>query len=106
MIENPDILEFLGNSKLDRPSLVIGFAAETGEILDKAQKKINKKNCDWLLANDVSLGTNVFGGETNTIHFLSKAGAEPWPKMTKKEVAKRLVLRISDHFREAPTDNG
>ena len=106
MIENPDILGFLGNTKLDRPSLVIGFAAETGEVLEKAQKKINKKNCDWLLANDVSLGTNVFGGETNTIHFISKAGAESWPKMTKKEVAKRLVLRISDHFRGAPTNNG
>jgi len=106
MIENPDILKFLGNNRLNRPALLIGFAAETGDVVEKARRKLAKKNCDWLLANDVSVGTNVFGGESNTIHFISRAGTEPWPKMTKKEVATRIALRISDHFREGPVNNG
>ena len=106
MIENPDILKFLGNDRLNRPALLIGFAAETGDVVEKAQRKLAKKKCDWLLANDVSVGTNVFGGESNTIHFISRAGTEPWPKMTKKEVASRIALRISDYFREGPVNNG
>ena len=79
----------------DRPALVIGFAAETENIVANARVKRAKKGCDWILANDVAPGTGTFGGDRNTIHLVDGDGVEDWPAMTKREVATRLAERIA-----------
>jgi len=95
LVENPDILATLARRHNDRPALVIGFAAETDDIVANAVAKRTRKGCDWILANDVSLGTQTFGGDRNTIHLVDAAGVEDWPVMTKIEVAQRLAERIA-----------
>ena len=95
LVENPDILATIARRRNGRPALVVGFAAETGDILRNATKKRTKKGCDWVLANDVSPGTGTFGGDRNRIHFVSAEGVEEWPAMDKREVARRLVERIA-----------
>jgi phosphopantothenoylcysteine decarboxylase/phosphopantothenate--cysteine ligase len=95
LIENPDILATLSEAGNRRPSLVVGFAAETENVVAYAQAKRRKKGCDWILANDVSPATGTFGGEANTIHLISEAGTEDWPTMTKSQVAERLAERIA-----------
>jgi phosphopantothenoylcysteine decarboxylase/phosphopantothenate--cysteine ligase len=95
LTENPDILATIARRRNNRPALVIGFAAETGDIVENAKKKRVKKGCDWVLANDVSPGTGTFGGEQNRIHLVSAEGVEDWPLMEKREVAARLVERIA-----------
>jgi phosphopantothenoylcysteine decarboxylase/phosphopantothenate--cysteine ligase len=75
--------------------LVVGFAAETENIVANAVAKRRKKGCDWILANDVSPGTGTFGGDRNTIHLVDAEGVEDWPVMTKQEVAARLADRIA-----------
>ncbi len=95
LAENPDILSRIAQRGNDRPALVIGFAAETDEIVENARLKLKRKLCDWILANDVSLGTGTFGGDRNTIHLVEAAGVEDWPVMTKREVAARLADRIA-----------
>ncbi len=97
-IENPDILKTLAAAGNGRPALVVGFAAETQNIVDNARKKRIAKNCDWMLANDVSPGTGTFGGDSNTIHLIDGAGEESWPTMTKQQVAERLVARMAAFF--------
>ena len=97
LIENPDILATLSSPGPRRPRLVIGFAAETENVLAHAQEKRTRKGCDWILANDVSTG--VFGAEENTVTLLTEAGAEPWPRMGKEEVARRLASRIAEVLR-------
>jgi len=97
-IENPDILRTLAAAGGRRPSLVVGFAAETENIVENARKKRIAKNCDWMLANDVSPGSGTFGGDTNTIHLIDGAGEESWPAMTKQRVAERLVVRVAAFF--------
>ena len=82
----------------DRPPLVIGFAAETDDIVENARKKRLRKGCDWILANDVSPGTETFGGDRNTIHLVDAGGIEDWPVMTKREVAARLAERIARYL--------
>ncbi len=99
LAENPDILASIAQRANDRPALVIGFAAETDDIVDNARAKRARKRCDWILANDVSLGSGTFGGERNTIHLVDAEGVEDWPVMTKAEVAARLAARIADHLR-------
>jgi phosphopantothenoylcysteine decarboxylase/phosphopantothenate--cysteine ligase len=96
--ENPDILKTLAAAGNGR--LVVGFAAETRNVVDNARKKRIAKNCDWILANDVSPGTGTFGGDANTIHLIDAAGEESWPTMTKQQVAVRLVARIADFFED------
>ncbi len=98
LVENPDILATIAASGNSRPDLVIGFAAETGDVLDEASKKRAAKMCDWIVANDVSPGTDTFGGDNNVIHLVGPEGAEAWPRMAKAEVARRLAERIADHF--------
>ena len=99
LAENPDILRSLAKAGNKRPGLVIGFAAETENIVANAQAKCKAKNTDWILANDVSPETGTFGGDANTIHLVDGADTvEAWPTMTKGEVAERLVARIGDHF--------
>jgi phosphopantothenoylcysteine decarboxylase/phosphopantothenate--cysteine ligase len=95
---NPDILATLSDANNLRPRLVIGFAAETENVVDNAIAKRKAKGCDWILANDVSPGTGTFGGEQNTIHLISAAGVEPWPTLSKGEVAERLAVQIVQHF--------
>lgn len=95
-VENPDILATLSRRNDHRPKLVIGFAAETGDVLENASQKRLRKHCDWIIANDVSAGTQTFGGESNTIHLISEAGSESWPSMTKQAIAERLTGRIAD----------
>jgi phosphopantothenoylcysteine decarboxylase / phosphopantothenate---cysteine ligase len=95
LTENPDILATIAHRGNDRPTLVIGFAAETENLVANATAKRLKKGCDWVLANDVSLGTDTFGGDRNTIHLVDANGVEDWPVMTKQEVAARLAARIA-----------
>ncbi|MDW8369783.1 MAG: bifunctional phosphopantothenoylcysteine decarboxylase/phosphopantothenate--cysteine ligase CoaBC [Geminicoccaceae bacterium] len=96
LVENPDILARLARHPSARPRLVVGFAAETGELEAKARAKRAKKGCDWILANDVSPGTGVFGGARNTVLLIT--GEEParrWEDLPKEEVARRLVAAIA-----------
>lgn len=99
MVENPDILAGVGHSDR-RPQLVIGFAAETQDVLANARKKLDKKGADWIVANDVSQdagnGTSVMGGDHNRVRILTRSGIEEWPEMTKEQVAFQLALRIAD----------
>ena len=94
--ENPDILKTIAGLGADRPGLVVGFAAETENVVAHARAKLERKGCDWIVANDVSAGTGVMGGDENTVHVVTAQGVDPWPKLTKTEVAKRLVTRIAD----------
>ena len=98
LVENPDILATISQHGNDRPALVIGFAAETDNVVQNARMKRLRKRCDWILANDVSPGTDTFGGDRNTIHLVDADGIEDWPIMTKREVAARLAERIARHI--------
>jgi len=98
LIENPDILASIAQRGNDRPILVVGFAAETDDVVENARRKRLRKRCDWILANDVSPGTDTFGGDRNTIHLVDADGIEDWPIMTKREVAVRLAERIARHI--------
>jgi phosphopantothenoylcysteine decarboxylase/phosphopantothenate--cysteine ligase len=96
LVENPDILRTLSRHATARPGLVIGFAAETGDLEALARAKLTRKGCDWILANDVSPGTSTFGGASNRVLLLKARGeAEAWPELDKQEVARRLALRIA-----------
>jgi phosphopantothenoylcysteine decarboxylase/phosphopantothenate--cysteine ligase len=95
LAENPDILATLSRAGNRRPRLVVGFAAETDGVAENAVAKRAAKGCDWMLANDVSPGTGTFGGEDNTIHFVTSSGVEDWPRMSKDDVAGRLAERIA-----------
>lgn len=99
LAENPDILATLSQPGNRRPRLVVGFAAETENVVVNARVKRAKKGCDWLLANDVSPGTGTFGGDRNTIHLVTEKGVETWPTLAKDEVARRLAERIADTLR-------
>ena len=96
LAENPDILATVARHKTLRPALVVGFAAETDDLLKNAGKKLKAKGADWIVANDVSSGAGVMGGEENTVHLISAAGVEDWPRLPKSEVAARLVARIAN----------
>tara|TARA_Y100001970_G_scaffold288578_1_gene416317 strand:- start:9313 stop:10530 length:1218 start_codon:yes stop_codon:yes gene_type:complete len=102
MVENPDVLRAISNSKNKRPELVIGFAAETDNIVANALAKRTSKGCDWIVANDVSLGTGTFGGDVNTVHLVTTEGVENWPPLAKTDVANRLADRIVQHFKTMP----
>ena len=98
MTENPDILATLAAAANTRPGLVIGFAAETENVVAHGQAKRKKKGCDWILANDVSPETGTFGGADNTIHLISADGVEDWPRISKTDVAERLADRITEQL--------
>jgi phosphopantothenoylcysteine decarboxylase/phosphopantothenate--cysteine ligase len=93
---NPDILAILGEHP-DRPSLLIGFAAETHDVVNNAKTKLTSKKADWIVANDVS--GDVMGGSRNRIHLVTKGGVEDWPEATKEDVARHLVARIAEEFK-------
>jgi phosphopantothenoylcysteine decarboxylase/phosphopantothenate--cysteine ligase len=95
LIENPDILATVSREKHRRPRLVIGFAAETENIIANAKAKLQRKGCDWIVANDVSPETGIMGGDSNTVRLVTRHGVEPWPVQSKEEVARALVARIA-----------
>ena len=95
---NPDIVATLSKPGPKRPKLVVGFAAETENLVANAVDKRKRKGCDWIVANDVSAATGTFGGERNTVHLVSTEGVEDWPTLAKDEVAARLAKRIADHL--------
>ena len=94
--ENPDILAEISRLEQGRPRLVVGFAAETDDVVDNATAKRARKGCDWILANDVRPETGIMGGDENSVVLITGEGAEAWPRMGKAEVAKRLAARIAD----------
>ena len=101
LVENPDILHALSTRKTARPRLVVGFAAETENVVAYAQAKRAKKGCDWIVANDVSPATGIMGGDKNTVHLITASSAEAWPELAKGEVATRLAERIAAHLKGA-----
>ena len=111
LVENPDILATISKLANKRPQLVIGFAAETEQLLDNATAKLKRKGCDWIVANDVSPATGVMGGDRNTVHLLTRADADStaaieidsWPVMSKDEVAIALVARIAETIEAHPS---
>ncbi|MGJ8602530.1 MAG: bifunctional phosphopantothenoylcysteine decarboxylase/phosphopantothenate--cysteine ligase CoaBC [Marivita sp.] len=94
--ENPDILAEVSQLTEGRPELVIGFAAETDDVLANATAKRVRKGCDWIVANDVSPATGIMGGSENAVTLISDAGQEEWPRMGKDAVARQLAARIAD----------
>jgi phosphopantothenoylcysteine decarboxylase/phosphopantothenate--cysteine ligase len=99
LCENPDILATVAKSTR-RPALVVGFAAETGDVVEYARAKRVRKGCDWIVANDVSLGTQTFGGSDNTVHLIrADDTVEAWPTMDKDAVAAKLADAIAAHLK-------
>jgi phosphopantothenoylcysteine decarboxylase/phosphopantothenate--cysteine ligase len=96
LAENPDILATIARPGPRRPALVVGFAAETSDVIAHAEAKRARKGCDWIVANDVS--GDVMGGIENAVHIVSAEGVEDWPRMKKDEVARRLATRIAAVF--------
>jgi phosphopantothenoylcysteine decarboxylase / phosphopantothenate---cysteine ligase len=101
LIENPDILKTIAAERPGlRPPLVIGFAAETQNVLEYAAKKRKAKGADWIVANDVSPQTGIMGGDRNTVHLVTAEGVESWPELDKGEVARRLMQRAAERLAE------
>ena len=94
--ENPDILKGVSQMTAGRPKLVVGFAAETDDVVKNAMEKRDRKGCDWIVANDVSPETGIMGGSENVVTLIDADGPEEWPRMTKEQVARKLVSRISE----------
>lgn len=95
--ENPDILATVSQGST-RPGLVVGFAAETDDVIAHATTKRARKGCDWIVANDVRPETGIMGGASNQVTLITEAGAEPWPLMSKDDTAARLAARIAEHL--------
>jgi len=93
--ENPDILATVSQMGAGRPGLVVGFAAETNDVIENATAKRARKQCDWIVANDVSPATGIMGGSENAVTLISADDAESWPRMGKDDVARRLAARIA-----------
>lgn len=94
-VENPDILAHVSGMGEGRPRLVVGFAAETDDVVENATAKRMRKGCDWIVANDVSPETGIMGGSENAVTLITDAGAEAWPRMSKEAVADALAERIA-----------
>ena len=95
LTENPDILATVAKQGSGRPKLVIGFAAETTDVLHHAKAKLASKGCDWIVANDVSPQTGIMGGDSNAVHLVTAAGVESWPSQSKDKVARTLIDRVA-----------
>lgn len=94
--ENVDILARVSQMKIGRPELVVGFAAETNDVIANATAKRARKQCDWIVANDVRPETGIMGGSENDVTLITDGGAEDWPRMGKADVAARLAAKIAD----------
>ncbi len=101
-VENPDLLAELALSER-RPRLLVGFAAETERVVENARAKLERKGCDWIVANDVS--GDVMGGESNQVHLVTAGGIERWERFSKREVARRLADRIAESLREEENED-
>ena len=99
--ENPDILATTAGGK-QRPKLLIGFAAETEDVIDNAQRKRKSKGIDWIVANDVSTAKGTMGGDDNTVHLVREGKTEDWEPMSKQAVARQLVERIAETLNADP----
>jgi phosphopantothenoylcysteine decarboxylase/phosphopantothenate--cysteine ligase len=95
LVENPDILASLAAAGPSRPGLVVGFAAETGDLEANARAKLARKGCDWIVANDVSEPA-IMGGDENEVLVIDAAAVERWPRASKAEIARRLAARIAE----------
>ena len=103
LAENPDILKTVAGLENGRPALVVGFAAETDDIVGHARAKLKRKGCDWIVANDVSAGAgSAMGGDRNAVTLLIGDDEEAWPEMSKLDVARRLASRIAEALNGAP----
>ncbi len=102
LVENPDILATVAHRRSGRPPLVVGFAAETQNVVDYAKAKLARKGCDLIVANDVG-GTGVMGGDANTVHLVTAVGVETWPTLPKDEVAARLIAHVAGLVRPGQT---
>jgi len=98
--ENPDILATVSQLKRGRPALVVGFAAETDDVVAYATAKRERKGCDWIVANDVSPETGIMGGSDNAVTVIDGDGADSWPRMSKDDVAAKLAARIAQALGE------
>jgi len=96
LAENPDILATIAGMDEGRPKLVVGFAAETENVIENARSKRERKTCDWIVANDVSTGTETFGGDNNQVTLVTEAGEDAWPRMAKSEVAAKLATKVAE----------
>ena len=96
--ENPDILATVSQMAKGRPDLVVGFAAETDDVIAHATAKRARKGCDWIVANDVSPETGIMGGSENAVTLITDDGAESWPRMGKDAVAEALAARIAEEL--------
>jgi phosphopantothenoylcysteine decarboxylase/phosphopantothenate--cysteine ligase len=103
LVENPDILATIAQMRSGRPPLVVGFAAETRDVIDHARAKLARKGCDLIVANDVG-GTGVMGGDANTVHLVTGDGVETWPTLPKDEVAARLIAHVAGLAPARPAD--
>ncbi len=100
--ENPDILATVSRLDNGRPPLVVGFAAETDDVVAHATAKRLRKGCDWIVANDVSPATGIMGGTENAVTLITENGAEDWPRMSKADVSEKIAARIA----KALSDDG
>ena len=91
---NPDILAYISNKKKDRPKLVIGFAAETNNLINNAKDKLKSKKCDWIIANNVLEDSDIFGGDNNNVKLITNDNIESWDKCSKTKVAKKLASKV------------
>jgi phosphopantothenoylcysteine decarboxylase/phosphopantothenate--cysteine ligase len=94
--ENPDILAHVSQLKTGRPALVVGFAAETNDVEANATAKLTRKECDWIVANDVSPETGIMGGSENNVAIISQAGVDEWPRMSKDMGSRKLAQRVAE----------
>lgn len=101
--ENPDILASVAQRREGRPALVVGFAAETRDMLAHAQEKLARKDCDLIVANDVGAAAGVFGADSNEVHLVSREGAQSWPRLDKSEVAARLLAHLCEKLASGET---
>lgn len=100
LTENPDILKAISNAS-NRPQLVVGFAAETQDLIENAKAKLSKKGCDWILANNITenkTGDNIFGSDQNHVYLITSQNTDEWPPMDKQAVAGAIVDKIITHF--------
>ena len=101
LVENPDILSTIAHRKYGRPRLIVGFAAETDDVVANAKAKLARKGCDWIVANDVSPATGIMGGDRNTVHLVTAHGVEDWPPQSKEAVARLLIARVAAALQDA-----
>jgi phosphopantothenoylcysteine decarboxylase / phosphopantothenate---cysteine ligase len=101
-VENPDILKTIAKRDSQRPGLVVGFAAETENLIENARDKLARKGCDLIIANDVGKDKNIFGGDQNSVHLVTASGVESWGLLSKHDVAQRLMGRLASLVKGQP----